>query len=198
MTHPQTPEWTDTRYTEMFHDFCIRTDFPNIDLTKLQEECDLVINSVESVTRSNFGGYQSPLNDSEKSMYTHFKQLSKLEKTVLDFASSECVLRNYTSYPLRRCAWWINKNDIHSYNAVHNHGRADLIGTFYVKSNPNAGDLVVLRNDGSCYTQLQQQRQFQCSPEEGKFYLMPGHLWHYVGENQHTDRISISFNLYIE
>ena len=84
---------------------------------------------------------------------------------------------------------------------MHSHGRADLIGIYYVKVPPQSGEFVVLRNDGSQYCNLYENRDdmlgYTTEPEEGRLYVLPGHLWHYVtGNNSKEDRISISFNIY--
>jgi len=84
---------------------------------------------------------------------------------------------------------------------MHQHGRADLIGIYYVKVPPNSGNLVVLRNDGSQYCDLYENRadmlEYVTEPETGRLYILPGHLWHYVtGSDSEQDRISISFNIY--
>ena len=84
---------------------------------------------------------------------------------------------------------------------MHSHGRADLIGIYYVTIPPNSGDLVLLRNDGSQYCSLYENRNdmLECviEPEVGRLYILPGHLWHYVtGSNSDKDRISISFNIF--
>ena len=36
-------------------------------------------------------------------------------------------------------------------------------------------------------------------PDEGVFYLLPGHVWHHVQQEEllNDDRISIAFNFYI-
>ena len=102
-------------------------------------------------------------------------------------------------------AWWVNKNTYQSYNNIHNHGRADLIGVFYVKSPKDSSCIKLVRNDGSMYTKLYRDdlsmgysQQMMYPPIEGKFYLFPGHLWHCVlPQTVKGDRISSSYNLYL-
>jgi len=40
--------------------------------------------------------------------------------------------------------------------------------------------------------------ELNLEPEEGRLYLLPGHLWHYVEASRgDQDRVSISFNIQI-
>jgi hypothetical protein len=40
--------------------------------------------------------------------------------------------------------------------------------------------------------------ELNLEPKQGRLYLMPGYLWHYVEANESMkDRISISFNVYL-
>ena len=75
------------------------------------------------------------------------------------------------------------------------------LGIYYVSVPENCGNFAVLRNDGSQYCNLYENRQdmleYIIEPEVGRLYILPGHLWHYVESSQSTkDRISISFNIY--
>ena len=102
---------------------------------------------------------------------------------------------------LRIEEWWVNIGANMSYNNVHSHGRAAVIGIFFVKVPEGSGDLVVQRNDGASYStiygNMKNGNQFRITPEENRFYLLPGHLWHWVDMHQGVeDRISISVNYY--
>ena len=71
-----------------------------------------------------------------------------------------------------------------------------------------------MRNDGSCYSQLYtdlfvndsnaslHHSTIRINPEQGRLYIFPGHLWHYVEKRDRivddTRRMSFSFNFYIE
>lgn len=102
---------------------------------------------------------------------------------------------------LYREEWWVNIGGIHSYNNIHVHGRATMIGIFFVKVPEGSGDLVLQRNDGapysSIYNYIDNGNQFRITPKENRFFLLPGHLWHWVDYNQgDQERISISVNYY--
>ena len=94
--------------------------------------------------------------------------------------------------------WWVNIGGNMSYNNIHVHGRAKVIGIYFVKVPEGSGDLMLQRNDGSAYSGLYHDEQiFSVTPEENRFYILPGHLWHWVNMHQGVeDRISISVNYY--
>ena len=88
----------------------------------------------------------------------------------------------------------INPNDRYA-------GTADLIGIYYVQLPPDSGNLVIMRNDGSQYCDLYENRadmlEYIIEPEAGRLYVLPGHLWHYVtGSDSVRDRVSVSFNIF--
>ena len=96
--------------------------------------------------------------------------------------------------------WWVNSTKFGGYNSPHIHGSAELIGIYYPKVPDNSSKLVLLRNDGSTYTKLFIERPYgqrmEVTPEEGRFYLFPGHIWHYVDAHViEEERVSVSFNL---
>ena len=92
----------------------------------------------------------------------------------------------------------MNINEKHHYNAIHHHGRTDLIAVAFIKTPPNSGKMIVARNDGSTYSQLYDDFQYSVPSEAGKLYILPGHVWHYVEESfSEEDRISVAFNYYI-
>ena len=64
----------------------------------------------------------------------------------------------------------------------------------------NSGNLILMRNDGSDYTNLfknkPELKRIGIPAEIGRLYIMPGHLWHYVEPNEsQEDRISIAYNI---
>ena len=104
-------------------------------------------------------------------------------------------------YHVANIEYWCNINKCYNYNVMHSHGRADLIGIYYVQLPPNSGNLVLMRNDGSQYCDLYENRadmlEYIIEPEVGRLYVLPGHLWHYVtGSDSVRDRVSVSFNIF--
>ena len=112
--------------------------------------------------------------------------------------------------------WWANVNRNYDWNALHNHARADVVGVYYPKCDKNSSYMSLMRNDGSSYSQLYtdlysvdqdtntslHHSTIRIKPEQGRLYIFPGHLWHYVEKRDRivddTRRMSFSFNFYIE
>jgi len=187
--------------TDIFPSF-LRSCSPNLDHKRLLDQCYQLQKNFSGVENSNTGGYHSPtFTIKNKSSFEEFEELSKLMKITQIFIKDTLQSREITS-EVDDISFWLNINKTHSYNVMHSHGRADLIGTYYLCLPENSGNFVVTRNDGSQYCNLYASRQdlleLTIHPKEGRLYLLPGHLWHYVEANQSDqDRISISFNVYL-
>ena len=115
--------------------------------------------------------------------------------------AKEFIEESFQYKDLKLGEWWVNIGGINSYNDIHMHGRATMIGIFFVQVPEGSGDLVIQRNDGSSYSLIYENSKtpnfFPIKPEVNRFYLLPGHLWHYVDFNTGAeDRISISVNYY--
>ena len=165
---------------------------PQIDMmTQLEEAYDIKTH-YKSEDVSNEGGYHSP-----KFVGTKFPTL---RDTVEEF-SNDLLNQKGLGLSVSNIEYWCNINKSYNYNVMHSHGRADLIGIYYIQIPPDSGNLVVMRNDGSQYCDLYENRadmlEYITEPEVGRLYVLPGHLWHYVtGNNSVGDRVSISFNIY--
>tara|TARA_B100001094_G_scaffold217327_1_gene211387 strand:- start:862 stop:1485 length:624 start_codon:yes stop_codon:yes gene_type:complete len=202
--------WTEPIVEEIFQDFSVSTDFA-VSIEKLQEESYKMMELEESSNRSNVGGWQSPVwNDNYlegKPITEIFPEFNRLKNLVYAFSTDVIHKLKVVDgqFYVDRSEWWVNKNSYQSYNNIHTHGRADLIGVFYVKSPKDSSCIKLVRNDGSMYTKLYRDdssmgysQQMMYPPVEGKFYLFPGHLWHCVlPQTVQGDRISSSYNLYL-
>ena len=165
---------------------------PQIDMMAQLEEVYEVKNCYESENVSNEGGYHSPTFVDEKFL--------TLRDTVIEF-SNDLLDKKGLGLVVDRIEYWCNINKSYNYNVMHSHGRADLIGIYYIQLPPGSGNLVVMRNDGSQYCSLYENRadmlEYIIEPEAGRLYVLPGHLWHYVtGSDSVRDRVSVSFNIY--
>jgi uncharacterized protein (TIGR02466 family) len=187
--------------TDIFPSF-LRSCSPNIDLEILKQECYQVKEFFENTDNSNRSGYHSPSFTTKKSFeYEQFNQLNTLVGVAKVFALDTLILKNLRS-DVGELSFWVNINKSYNYNVMHSHGRADLIGIYYVSVPEDSGNFVILRNDGSQYCNLYDGRsdllELNLEPKQGRLYLMPGYLWHYVEANESMkDRISISFNVYL-
>ena len=201
--------WKNTISDIVFSDFIVSTEF-NIPNDVIRKEVEELEKEYPSPLRTNIGGSQtSPIDTSSPligDITKKYPALSDLNDFIMEFSTLTIQSNGICTAmdTVRRSNWWVNRNPIHGYNCIHEHGRTDLIGIYYVKSTPESGTLTVVRNDGSSYTKLYKgnsddfKRSFTVPCIEGKFFLFPGHLWHYVTEHLGgEDRISISYNLYL-
>ena len=165
---------------------------PQIDMMAQLEEAYDIKSHYKSEDISNEGGYHSP-----KFVGTKFPTL---RDTVEEFCN-DLLEQKGLGLSVTNIEYWCNINKCYNYNVMHSHGRADLIGIYYIQLPPDSGNLVVMRNDGSQYCSLYENRadmlEYIIEPEAGRLYILPGHLWHYVtGSDSIRDRVSVSFNIY--
>jgi uncharacterized protein (TIGR02466 family) len=99
---------------------------------------------------------------------------------------------------------FVNINPPYSYNISHMHPDCFLTGAYYFKAPIDSGNLV-LKHPSSCkglddysyktYNSFN-NTLFNISPKEGKIYIFPNYIDHYVEPNySKEDRISMSFNI---
>lgn len=172
----------------------IRSCKISTDTNKIKEEIYLIRDNHNSNSYSNRGGYQSPSFKCEED-YDQYESLGCLVNNVLDFANN--TLREYLG--LRKeigyFTFWANINKQYDYNVMHTHPNSDMVGIYYPLLPNDSGSLVLVRTDGSSHTNLGLQQKLTLNGEEGRLYLFPGDLWHWVEPNiSDKDRISISFN----
>ena len=165
---------------------------PQIDMMTQLEEVYDIKSKFPSENFSNEGGYHSPVFVETK--------FPKLRDTVEEFCNDLLAQKGF-GLSVSNIEYWCNINKSYNYNVMHNHGRADLIGIYYIQLPPNSGNLVLMRNDGSQYCDLYENRadmlEYIIEPEVGRLYVLPGHLWHYVtGSDSVRDRVSVSFNIF--
>jgi uncharacterized protein (TIGR02466 family) len=100
---------------------------------------------------------------------------------------------------------WANINYSGGYNRPHIHPNCLFSGVYYVKTQPQCGELVVNDPRPGIQTMMPTRKQGQppkhlwreahIEPVTGRLIMFPAWLWHCVEPNQSNDiRISISFN----
>jgi uncharacterized protein (TIGR02466 family) len=147
-----------------------------------------------SVKKSNEGGWQSDLQDTNKiPINILLKQIQesckKINKNIKD------VLVNQL---------WININSKNDWNSVHQHSQYHISGTYYVKTNKNCGEICFRDPRPGALTnnvyKIYEQYPIQFfNPEDGMLILFPSFLDHYVKPNKsEEDRISISFDIFLK
>jgi len=100
---------------------------------------------------------------------------------------------------------WINKSASGEYHQAHTHHNSFLSGTFYYKTNTNAGQLTFADPK---YTPLEYRKQeytafnsslWKVIPDEYDLILFPSYILHGVGINNSSNlRISLAFNTYLK
>ena len=170
----------------------------SIDRTALLSDIESIIEeNPDSKTYSNSGGYHSPgywLSDGYRS---DKPTLDLLGETALKFLHGELNHMEWRFGEIKTYYWFM-KNHLNNYNHIHMHAVTDFVGVYYADVPEDSGSMNIVRNDGISYSNLfsdNNQVNFRLTPVAGRFYLMPGHLWHYVSESNSLDsRISIAFN----
>ena len=108
-------------------------------------------------------------------------------------------------YPYDPCLinGWINRHGIDKHMPLHDHGGALMACVYYVKSQKNSGDLLLLDPRGGANWEWLQEddcygiKYKRIEPEEGKLVLFPAFLIHMVEQNKSgTERISIATNIH--
>jgi len=100
---------------------------------------------------------------------------------------------------------WANINYSGGYNRPHVHPNCLFSGVYYVKTQPQCGELVVNDPRPGIQTMMPTRksgqppkhlwREAHLEPVTGRLIMFPAWLWHCVEPNQSNDmRISISFN----
>lgn len=161
--------------------------------------------SDNSLVKTNVNGWHSPTDMNTKSEYNSLiNELFKMQQEIYneEFLEGEPQLGNM----------WANINYSGGYNKPHVHPNCLFSGVYYVKTQPNCGNLVV--NDPRPGVQLRMPktkipidsskmfdmpkelwREARLQPVQGRLIMFPAWLWHCVEENKTNDiRISVSFN----
>jgi uncharacterized protein (TIGR02466 family) len=188
-------DFTDIRRDVMFPVYLYSFE-PKIDLETFKTELyALKDKTPESVKISNRGGWQSPETDvrfDEKTV------ISSLCAQTLSFIEKVIHPLENIYLPGNRATWWASFNDLYSSNVPHDHVDAGLSCIFYVSVPPDSGDLIFIRNgDNGAVVYGNHHRYFRVSPQEGRMFVFPSHLLHFVEPSLSTDtRISVSINFY--
>ncbi len=156
-----------------------------------------------SVKRSNVGGWHSAAN-------LHLNEDFAEIRRIIGTACAQCAESmgfDFSSHHLKFSEMWANRNGPGDYNRAHIHPNSFLSGAYYVQLPPNAGDIefydpvrersmqVLPTKDKTLLNS--QSVEYEC--EEGSLVIFPAWLQHAVGaNNSSSDRISISFNMFME
>lgn len=164
--------------------------------------------------RSNAGGWQSFHKDNTNFDNIYAEEL--FQNHIIPILHSVADSWGFPQTPY--VSYWYNINRRGNYNHSHYHPLAPLSGVFYLKIPNDSGRIVFTRADSESdrmdyLTQWQIDNGvdlsgnincnviYEAIPEEDMILIFPGHLEHYVTQNNTTDqddaRISISFNYFL-
>lgn len=163
------------------------------------------------VQKSNVGGFQTI--DFKSPNYDN-----RYVKTLFETFIIPCALKVKEQWSLpcdmSSLSYWYNINNKWTFNREHIHNGAFLSGVYYLKIPKNSGRIVFVRSSNEYDRMFHIQKELANKnigvdnpeintehwfvPEPGLLLLFPGHVSHYVEQNQTEDtddeRISISFN----
>jgi uncharacterized protein (TIGR02466 family) len=152
----------------------------------------------QGVKKTNMNGWHSTTDMHLKQEYQPIVQeLYKMQEEIYqeEWLDRKPMLGNM----------WANINYPGGYNRPHVHPNSLYSGVYYVKSNAQAGELVVNDPRPGIQTMMPIRKQGQppkhlwreahLDPIPGRILMFPAWLWHCVEPNKSNDiRISVSFN----
>ena len=157
----------------------------------------------KGVTRTNMNGWHSTTDMHTKPEYKPLvDELYKMQYEIYneEWLDSEPFLGNM----------WANINYSGGYNRPHVHPNCLFSGVYYIKTQPNCGELVVNDPRPGIQTMMPNRkngrdkmfempkelwREAHLQPIQGRLIMFPSWLWHGVEPNESNDiRISVSFN----
>jgi uncharacterized protein (TIGR02466 family) len=94
---------------------------------------------------------------------------------------------------------WLNVNIPGTSMAIHDHGDAKLASTYYIQTEDNCGDLILVDPRGSHEFRSEEKTIFKrMKPIQSRLIFFPGFITHMVEENKsYKPRISLSSNVLI-
>lgn len=199
--------------TVLFATSCVSTYLNNIENTGIIGAIETLQKTDVGNRRSNVGGYQS--HGIHIPNYDNLITKQLFENYIVPAAKK---IKEMWGIPneMNSASYWYNVNPKHCSNREHSHHDSFLSGVYYIKVPKNSGNIMFLRS------QLEVDRmhfisetlfrnntdvdtphfftEYRIIPQEGLLLLFPGHLSHYVEQNNTEEiddrRISLSFNFY--
>ena len=148
--------------------------------------------------KTNIKGWHSTDMTQKKEYYPLMLEILKTCKNIFEEERLE--------YEPAMGNMWANINGEKAYNKPHTHPNSFFSGTYYIKTPPQSGQLIVhdprpgvhiqlpKRNKDSLPMQLWKEVFFQ--PQAGQMIIFPSWVWHEVEPNQSKEpRISVAFNI---
>ena len=177
----------------------IQTDFNQEFNENLLSEMELI----KDKEYKNSNGEINILHNIENS--PELVNLNTLKKKILEIVT-ECARPHFhKGHPefFKFLRSWVNDKQFGESIKIHSHGGSLIAATYYIKTPPNCGNLILIDPLGGVnfgwtindkgHTGF---RYKEIIPKEGKLVFFPGHLLHMTEENKsHDNRISITSNI---
>ena len=188
--------------TNLFPSFIVSTDLISlISNDCIETEFDAIRNKNEGIVKTNAGGWHSELYN-QSNNFADCTILQELYELTIEFVN-EFLETNRTHLCASKVHAWLLENECNSYNTLHNHGKIDLIGVYYVSVPDECTGITLLRTDAFTHTALASSNKssefattFTPNITCGRLYIIPGHLYHYVKPYSGSGlRKSVVFNI---
>ena len=197
-----------------YHDVSTETLFPSfiwscsidIDPDKIKNEVYKIKNDHLSVVASNSsadesieGGYHSPYFSPTYQYELDYPSIFDMIKTSEKFINKLLNDHIKVHKEVDAISFWALINKPYDYNMMHIHPHTDLIGVYYASLPKKSGNLTVIRDDSFSLTNLGLECVREIFAEQGKMYILPANLFHFVQPNLSGDeRISIALNIKVK
>lgn len=173
------------------------TQLSDIDNNKIIQEAYDLKEKMQSVKKSNFGGWQSI--DFIPSNMFNGPETQKLVKEITEIVFGLGQMWGFDNIVLNN--FWFNINNKKDFNYPHTHTSSIFSAVYYVKCNEDSGRIIFNRPDQSFhYVPPSEENSYRWSefyftPKEGLLVIFPSYVEHYVEpSNSFEDRISIALN----
>ena len=181
----------------LFSNFVAR-DFLDINIDNLKNYCYDLKKTTQGRVLSNYGGWQSQDLENED---LELKQLTTEILPRVNTLLKEFKLVNNAYIE----NMWVNINQKHDFNKLHQHSNSILSGVFYVSAPNNCGK-IFFKNPNPLVKHYINSKfilehnhltsgDWWFQPQDGMILIFPSWLEHFVLPNESdSDRISIAFN----
>jgi uncharacterized protein (TIGR02466 family) len=132
-------------------------------------------------------------------------RISELKNKILTCVTDNVspYLPQYSRFNPQLSRGWVNRQYPQQSLALHDHGASLLACTYYIKSENNSGDLLLVDPRGTCSNwesvrdgNVVGVKYKRVTPKEGKLVFFPAYVIHMVEtNNSKSTRISLSTNI---
>lgn len=175
----------------------------DIDVSFLETYVEDIKQTVTPKNRSNYGGSQYGLNQTNPQLIKLNVLILETMKTVLD------LYKVSDEYKPTVDEMWLNINPLGGFNRPHIHPQPSFFsGCFYVKVPKDSGNIVFMNTTNAldyhiCDMYKEYNRynsaRYTYVPKSGSLILFPSWITHFVEPNlSNEERVSIPFNIKLD